>query len=366
MPYFENVYRGRRVLITGHTGFKGSWLAMWLMSLGADVAGFSIDVPTSPANFDLLGLSNRISHHIGDIRDRVWLAKCIDDFRPDMVFHLAAQALVRKSYADPLTTFETNTMGMVNLLECIRTRPWIEVAVLITSDKAYRNVEWCWGYRETDALGGEDPYSGSKACADLAAYSYFHSYFKHSPTRIATARAGNVIGGGDWAADRIIPDCIRAISDGRTVSVRSPQATRPWQHVLEPLGGYLWLGACLWRGLPNINGQAYNFGPDANVNQTVAELLSATQKRWPSIRWNVPEDCDNMGHEASLLKLSCDKALFHLKWKAVMEFHETVAMTADWYRKWHEEKAGMYKYTADQIDKYCELATAREIIWTKS
>lgn len=214
MTYFANIYRGRRVLVTGHTGFKGSWLTLWLKHLGAEVAGFSVDVPSSPSNFDLLSLERQMNHYVGDIRDQARLAQVIDEFRPEMVFHLAAQALVRESYADPVTTFETNIMGMVNLLECVRTRPWIKVAVLISSDKAYRNVEWCWGYRETDVLGGHDPYSGSKSCADLVAHSYFHSFLRHTSTRVAITRAGNVIGGGDWADDRIVPDCIRAWSQG--------------------------------------------------------------------------------------------------------------------------------------------------------
>ena len=241
MICFNDGYNGRRVLVTGHTGFKGSWLSLWLKQLGAEVGGFSMGTPGPLSNFELLGLEKHLHHYVGDIRDLSRLAQVIDEFKPDIVFHLAAQALVRHSYTDPVTTFETNTMGMVNLLECVRTRPWISAAVLITSDKAYRNVEWCWGYRETDALGGNDPYSGSKSCADLVAQSYFHSYLRHTPTRIAITRAGNVIGGGDWADDRIVPDCIRAWSVGESVTVRSPQATRPWQHVLEPLSGYLLL-----------------------------------------------------------------------------------------------------------------------------
>ena len=366
MSCFKDVYRGRRVLVTGHTGFKGSWLSLWLKHLGAEVAGFSVDVPSSPANFELLGLDDRLSHNVGDIRNRARLANVIDDFRPDMVFHLAAQALVQRSYADPVATFETNTMGMVNLLECIRERPWIEVAVLITSDKAYRNVEWCWGYRETDALGGNDPYSGSKSCADLVAQSYFHSFLSHSPTRVAITRAGNVIGGGDWAEDRIVPDCVRAWSTGAPVAVRRPQATRPWQHVLEPLSGYLWLGARLWGQAPGLNGEAFNFGPDAHVNQTVAELLGAMASRWPGVRWEVPEGCEQGGHEATLLKLSCDKALFHLDWRAMMQFHETVAFTVDWYRAWHEGKQEIFAYTVAQIEEYCRLAHSRGATWIQA
>lgn len=365
MSYFADVYRGRRVLVTGHTGFKGSWLALWLKHLGAEVAGFSVDMPSSPANFELLNLDRRLQHYVGDIRDRTQLARVIDEFRPEAVFHLAAQALVRRSYLDPAATFETNTMGMVNLLECVRTRPWIEVAVLITSDKVYRNDEWCWGYRETDALGGHDPYGGSKSCADLIAHSYFRSFLCHTPTRIATARAGNVIGGGDWADDRVVPDCIRAWSKGKPVVIRSPRATRPWQHVLEPLSGYLWLGARLWHQPDGLNGEAFNFGPDAHANQTVAELLGAMTIRWPGAQWHVAEGCEQGGHEATLLKLSCDKALFHLNWQAVLQFPETVAMTVDWYRNWHEEQQDIYAYTQGQIDHYCQLAREKGGAWVQ-
>jgi CDP-glucose 4,6-dehydratase len=363
MICFNDIYRGRRVLVTGHTGFKGSWLSLWLNQLGAEVAGFSSEIPTSASNFESLKLENHLQHFIGDIRDRSRLAQVIDDFKPEVIFHLAAQALVRHSYADPVTTFETNTMGMVNLLECIRTRPWVSSAVLITSDKAYRNVEWCWGYRETDALGGNDPYSGSKSCADLVAQSYFHSFLRHTPTRIAITRAGNVIGGGDWADDRIVPDCIRAWSQGVSVEVRSPEATRPWQHVLEPLSGYLWLGAKLFQQVEGINGESFNFGPDANVNQTVEELLDAMAKRWPSAQWQVPHGCEVSSHEAKLLKLSCDKALFHLSWEAIMQFPETVAYTVDWYRSWHQRRENMHSYTVEQIDQYCQMAKTRGAVW---
>lgn len=317
---FEDVYRGRRVLVTGHTGFKGSWLALWLTHLGAEVAGFSLDIPTQPAHFELLDLANRIHHFSGDIRDRGQLAAAFDEFRPDIVFHLAAQPLVRYSYENPALTFETNTLGVLNLLECMRTRPGTGVAVLIASDKAYRNDEVCWGYRETDALGGHDPYGGSKACAELVAQSYFDSYFKRTSTRIATTRAGNVIGGGDWALDRIVPDCMRAWSRGEVATIRRPGATRPWLHVLEPLGGYLWLGACLWNKREGVNGEAFNFGPDARVTKTVGELVETMAARWPGVEWAVSDDSDSGAPEAVLLKLSCDKALHVLNWSAVLEF----------------------------------------------
>ena len=365
MICFADAYRGRRVLVTGHTGFKGSWLALWLKQLGADVAGLSVDVPTTPSNFELQGLEQKMTHFVGDVRDRRRLAQVIDDYRPEVVFHLAAQSLVRRSYADPAETFEVNAMGMVNVLECIRARPWIEVAVLITSDKAYRNDEWCWGYRETDPMGGHDPYGSSKSCADLIAHSYFDSFLRHTPTRIAVTRAGNVIGGGDWAADRIVPDAIRAWSAHAPVVVRSPQATRPWQHVLEPLSGYLWLGARLLARADGLNGEAFNFGPDAQVNQTVAELLDAMTVRWPGVRWDVPKGQEQGGREAALLKLCCDKVLFHLKWRVTLDFHETVGFTVDWYRTWHEGKQDLAAYSVEQIEGYCQLAAGREAPWIR-
>jgi CDP-glucose 4,6-dehydratase len=255
---------------------------------------------------------------------------------------------------------------MVNLLECVRTRPWIETVVLITSDKTYRNEEWCWGYKETDALGGRDPYSGSKSCADVIAHSYYHSFLKHTPTRMAVTRAGNVIGGGDWAAQRIVPDCIRAWSCGKPVTVRSPQATRPWQHVLEPLSGYLWLAARLLAKQPGLDGEPFNFGPDGSVNQSVAQLLDAMIERWPGVSWQAQEAVEQGGHEATLLKLSCDKALFHLGWRAVLRFEETVEFTVDWYRNWLERPPAVYSYTREQIARYGQLARRRELAWATS
>lgn len=366
MKAFEDVYRGSRVLVTGHTGFKGAWLAQWLLHLGAEVAGYSVDIPSQPSIFKLLGLEQRIQHYVGDIRDPKRLAATIDEFKPDIVFHMAAQALVRRSYADPVNTFETNVMGMVHLLECVRQRESIAAAVLITSDKAYRNDEWCWGYREIDPLGGYDPYSASKSCADLIAQSFVHSFLRESKTRIAITRAGNVIGGGDWAADRIVPDCIRAWSKSELASIRSPNATRPWQHVLEPLSGYLWLGARLLQGAPDLHGEAFNFGPDDKVSQTVAELLDAMVMHWPEARWEVPYGFENIGHEATLLKLSCDKALFYLKWFSILDFTTTVAFTVDWYRSWHQSRSNMAEYTDAQIEDYCSRAAAKQAVWVRA
>ena len=361
---FADTYSGRRVLVTGHTGFKGSWLALWLHHLGADVTGYSDEVPASPSVFELLGLETRIGHRLGDVRDRGRLAEVLDEIRPDMVFHLAAQALVLQSHLDPVGTFETNTMGMVNLLECIRERPWIEVAVLVTSDKAYRNEEWEWGYRETDHLGGHDPYSGSKSCAELVAHSYHHSFLRDSPTRTATARAGNVIGGGDWAADRIVPDCIRAWSSEETVGVRRPGSTRPWQHVLEPLSGYLWLGARMWDDREDLDGEAFNFGPGAQQDMTVADLLEAMAERWPGAGWQVTGEEADTGREATLLRLSCDKALRRLDWHAVMQFPSTVALTIDWYRAWQDGEVDLHDFTVGQIEQYTNIGRAAGVAWS--
>ncbi len=365
MTYFNNAYSNKRVLVTGDTGFKGSWLSLWLIYLGADVAGFSNKIPTKPSNFEILDLKNNLQHYEGDIRNKEKLSEVIDDFKPEIIFHLAAQAIVSESFEDPVLTYETNIMGMVNLLDCIRQRDWIDAAILITSDKAYRNDEWCWGYRETDVLGGYDPYSGSKSCADLVAQSYFDSFFKDSDTRIAITRAGNVIGGGDWAANRIVPDCIRAWTKGKTVNVRNPNATRPWQHVLEPLSGYLWLGSNLLMRTEGINGEAFNFGPDSDVNQTVAELLDAMSSKWMKAKWSSISSQKLDGHEATLLKLSYDKALFFLDWKAVLKFSETVAFTINWYKTQHEDTENLYEFSNHQIEKYSELANKRGLRWAQ-
>lgn len=364
---FANVYAGKRVLVTGHTGFKGSWLTAWLLKLGAEVAGYSIGLPSKPCHFSVLGLERRIRDFRGDIRDREGLGRVLDEFKPEVVFHLAAQALVRRAYKEPASTFEINTLGTLNLLECLRQRPGVRVGVLITSDKCYRNVEWVWGYREEDRLGGEDPYSGSKGCAELVFYSYFHSFFRGKPDvpGLATARAGNVIGGGDWAEDRIVPDCVRSWSRGETVMIRSPRATRPWQHVLEPLSGYLWLGSELWRMNPQATGSSYNFGPDASVNQSVETLISALSRYWPGAGWLSNVQAAVGQPEATLLKLCCDKALTELNWKATLTFEETVRLTSQWYRQYYgDPHQDIASCTEGQINEYCDLARQRDIAWS--
>ena len=361
---FSGVYAGRRVLVTGHTGFKGSWLATWLLQLGAEVAGYANGIPTVPSHVEAIGLERRIRSFDGDVRDRETLAAAIDAFAPEIVFHLAAQALVRRAYAEPAETFETNAIGTLNVLECARTRPGIRAVVLITSDKCYRNVEWPWGYRETDTLGGEDPYSGSKGCAELIAYSYIHSFFA-TPDRaaVATTRAGNVIGGGDWACDRIVPDCVRAWSQQHPVVIRQPGATRPWQHVLEPLSGYLTLGAHLWHRDERASGRAYNFGPDPTVNQSVEDVIRELGQHWPDFAWHFDPAVAHGKPEARLLKLSCERALAELQWRAVLTFQECIRLTAEWYRAYQAAPAEAGATTAAQIDEYVGFARNRGLAW---
>ena len=360
---FEDLYRGKRVLVTGHTGFKGSWLCAWLLELGAQVIGYSLDVPTRPSNFEVLGLVNRMDHRVGDTRDRSGIEAVMRETRPEMVFHLAAQALVRRAFDRPAETFETNALGTMNVLEAIRSCPSVRSGVFITSDKCYRNLEWSWGYRETDQLGGEDPYSASKGCAELIIYSYIHSFFQNGPA-VASTRAGNVIGGGDWAEDRIVPDAVRAWSRGNPLFSRNPSATRPWQHVLEPLSGYLHLGARLWQNDPRAVGQAYNFGPDALVNQSVGDLLTAMTRHWPGAVWKSEQTAGETKKESTLLKLCCDKALHGLDWHAVLEFEETVRLTTDWYKAYYESgQRDMAEITRSQIRRYVDSAGQRGLSW---
>ena len=365
---FNDVYHGKRVLVTGHTGFKGSWLTMWLLSVGAEVCGISKDIPTTPSLFEMAGLEKEIEHHFADVRDLDALARIIKSFRPDFVFHLAAQAIVSRSYQDPVTTVTTNVVGTACMLEVLRKCTWPCVAVLITSDKAYENVEWPWGYRETDRIGGRDIYSASKGSAELIIHAYYHSFFKgkESPVRIGVTRAGNVIGGGDWALDRIVVDCIRAWSDGDVVPIRSPSATRPWQHVLEPLSGYLWLGRVLLNGSA-LDGEAFNFGPRAERARTVIEVVQTLGRQWGlASDEKMYQVVDNVPYnEAGLLKLNCDKALFHLKWEPTLTFDECVHFTGSWYRGVLKEGGNARALTMAQIDEYQGLASDRQRVWCR-
>jgi CDP-glucose 4,6-dehydratase len=361
---FGGVFSGRRVLVTGHTGFKGSWLSSWLLDLGAVVGGYADGVPTDPSHFEVLGLRDRVKGVEGDVRDFGSLQKAFRVFEPEVVFHVAAQSLVRRSYGEPVATFATNAFGTVNVLECIRTTESVRAGVIVTSDKCYRNVEWTWGYRENDQLGGGDPYSASKACAELAAAAYGASYFSGDGPAIATARAGNVIGGGDWAADRIVPDCVRAWSAGDTVQIRSPQATRPWQHVLEPLSGYLALGARLLDGGPELRNEAFNFGPPSAVTESVGDLIDAMTGHWDAARWEIDGAGTHSMHEATLLRLNCDKAMNLLGWRAILGFQECVRFTSDWYRAFYQDgPEAATRLTQTQIREYCRIAKAEGLPW---
>jgi CDP-glucose 4,6-dehydratase len=362
---FDDFYHGKRVLITGHTGFKGSWLSEWLLKLGATVAGYSLGVPTKPSHFDVLHLGGRLEHVGGDIRRLDSLKDTFDTFRPDVVFHLAAQAITRLSYEEPKLTLDTNLGGTVNILEAIRTTPSVQVGVLITSDKCYENAEWEYGYRESDRLGGKDPYSASKACAEIAFSAYARSFFNATGSpAVATARAGNVIGGGDWARDRIVPDCVRAWADKNPAVIRYPRAVRPWQHVLEPLSGYLWLGARLQQQRQSLASESFNFGPSNGIEHSVLDLVNEMRKTWPSGEWRQESSLDVSKHEASLLRLSCDKALSRLQWRATLTFSEAAKITAEWYKIFYESPTDAPTCTTRHIDYFTELARERNQAWS--
>ncbi|MBI5438638.1 MAG: CDP-glucose 4,6-dehydratase [Nitrosomonadales bacterium] len=328
---FLSAFSGCRVMLTGHTGFKGSWLAFLLKEIGAEVLGYALPAEQPVSHFAALGLAKAIRHVEADVRDGARLAETMVAFQPEFVFHLAAQALVRPSYADPRATFETNVMGSVNMLDAVRRCDSVRSLVYITSDKCYENLEWVWGYRENDRLGGHDPYSASKAAAEIAFSAYARSFFAHRPELgAATARAGNVIGGGDWAADRIVPDCIRAIAAEKPVVLRNPKATRPWQHVLGPLAGYLLLAARLHEQPMAYEG-AWNFGPPSSEVRTVQEVAESIVGRFG--RGSVViESASAKQHEANLLQLNCDKASQLLGWRPRWNVEQTLAATADWYK----------------------------------
>jgi CDP-glucose 4,6-dehydratase len=349
-------WQSKRVLLTRHTGFKGSWLSLWLLELGAVVTGFSLPPETDPNLFSQLGLQSRLDHRLGDIRDASVVAETVQEVQPDVVLHLAAQPLVRRSYAEPTATWATNVMGTIHLLEALRFLQQPCTAVLITTDKVYRNNEWFYGYREVDPLGGHDPYSSSKAAAELAIASWRSSFCGIGPhqtphLRLASGRAGNVIGGGDWAADRIVPDAMRALASGGPIGVRNPLATRPWQHVLEPLGGYLLLAEHLCNAAdPTEFASSFNFGPQLEANRSVRALVEEALGHWPG-RW-VDQSDPAAPHEASLLNLVIDKAHHQLGWAPRWDFATTVEHTVSWYRRVKEGRCGVVECCLHDLATY--------------
>ena len=359
-------FHGKTVLVTGHTGFKGSWLIAWLHYLGAKVIGIALEPPTTPSHFSAASMEQHVQDIRIDIRDLEALKQVVLDTRPDYVFHLAAQALVRYSYENPVETWETNMNGTLHMLEALRGLKKHCVAIFITSDKCYDNVEWVWGYRETDALGGPDPYSASKGAAELAIRSQIKSFFpqKTSSVRIASARAGNVIGGGDWADDRIVPDCVKAWSKGIEVELRNPNSTRPWQHVLEPLSGYLVLASTLSKQ-PELHGESFNFGPQTQQNHSVLELVQHMSHYWNQVQWRDTSLTTKGPYESGLLKLNCDKALHYLHWHATMGFEDTVRMTTEWYRLFYKQSKKISAITQSQIEKYIGLAKEGGLMWAQ-
>lgn len=360
---FEGVFENKRVLITGDTGFKGSWLAIWLKELGAEIYGYALPPKRKDDNFVKCNINEKINHFDGDIRDTTKLKNYFDKVRPEIAFHLAAQPLVLESYKNPHYTFETNVMGTVNFFEAVRTTKSVKTALNITSDKCYLNNEWVWGYRENDPMGGKDPYSASKGCAELVTNCYTNSFFSDNTNcKIASVRAGNVIGGGDWADYRILPDFFRAIKKNEKLIVRNPNATRPWQYVLEPLSGYLLLASKLYEEGNKYSG-GWNFGPLDQANYKVVELIEAIIKYYGKGNVDFEESTEKF-HEAKVLKLDISKAMWNLRWKPVLNFEELIEFTVDGYKAELDGKT-LYNERVKQINYYVELAKQRGSKLTK-
>ncbi len=349
----------KKVLITGHTGFKGSWLSLWLHYLGADVMGISNGIITKPSHFEVLELKKKIKSKFVDINNLEQTKKIINKFKPSFIFHLAAQALVRKSYKDPVNTIRTNAIGTLNILESVRSLNNKCNVILITSDKVYKNLEIKRGYNEKDLMGGKDPYSGSKAAAENIIYSYMSSYFnnKNKKHLISVARAGNVIGGGDWSEDRIIPDCVKSWSKGKIANIRNPNSTRPWQHVLEAVGGYLILAAKLSQN-KNLHNQAFNFGPSKNNNFKVIELINNIKKNWKNIKYKIVKSKKKL-FESKLLQLDSQKSIKLIKWRSVLNFEETTKLVSDWYKNYYLRNISAKDISLQQIKAYENLLKER-------
>jgi len=353
----SSFWQGRRVLLTGHTGFKGSWLSLWLQSMGSQVVGYALAPPTNPSLFEVAQVSEGMTSIIGDIRDLEHLRKVFIEHQPEIVIHMAAQPLVRYSYIEPVETYSTNVMGTVNLLEAVRSTKSVQAVVNVTTDKCYENREWAWGYRENEAMGGYDPYSSSKGCAELVTAAYRNSYFhpekyKEHSVAISSARAGNVIGGGDWADDRLIPDIMRAITEGKPVNIRNPHAIRPWQHVLEPLSGYLVLAQKLYEE-GAVYAEGWNFGPNDEDAKPVQWIVEKLTHAWgEGARWVV--DGGNHPHEAHYLKLDCSKAKSRLGWHPRWSLEEALVAIVEWQRNYRDGKA-IKAVTLDQIRQYVDV-----------
>ncbi len=355
MDSLINIFSDKKILITGHTGFKGSWLSLWLSQLGANIYGISLNIPTSPSNYQSSEIGDLVNDIRIDVRDFEKLKNYVCEIQPDFIFHLAAQPLVNLSFANPIETWETNTLGTLNLLESIRLNLKKCVAVFITSDKVYDNKEWSWGYREIDKLGGSDPYSASKASAELSISSYNRSFFNNSDDiRICSVRAGNVIGGGDWALNRIIPDCLRSWMKSEPVLLRNPYSTRPWQHVLEPLSGYLNVAAKLYCD-SSLSGESYNFGPPSEQNKSVKELVESLSKFFPDSRYEIESVDKNAQKESKLLKLNCDKVQSDLGWFPTLNFTQTLNLTASWYKDYCDNPGNTRNISLEQIKFFSEM-----------
>ena len=347
------IFKNKRILITGHTGFKGSWLSLWFKYLGADVLGVSKDIPTKPSHFKLINLDKKINNKFFDVTNFKKLKKTFINFKPDYVFHLAAQSLVKKSYKNPILTYQTNTIGTLNVMECLRSLKNNCIAIIITSDKSYKNLEINRGYKEDDILGGIDPYSSSKASAELIIQTYFNSFLKRKKNiKIGVARAGNVVGGGDWSEDRLIPDCMKSWSKNKKAIIRSPNSTRPWQHVLDALYGYITLSQKLKKN-SKLNGSVFNFGPSLNNNFKVLDVLNLARKSWDKVFWKIIDDKKKV-YESNLLKLNSSKAKSILKWSCNLNFKETIFLVTDWYKYYYLNNKNMYDYSLKQIKLYCK------------
>ena len=360
---FWNIFNNKKVVITGHTGFKGSWLSIWLYALGAKVFGISNSVPTIPSNFNACKLDNKLIDYRVNICNFEDTKKILDEIKPDFIFHLAAQSLVKEAYKDPLLTWQTNTLGTVSLLESLKSISNKCVSIFITSDKCYENLEWEWGYRENDRIGGIDPYSASKGGAELAINSYSKCFFNQGIVKVGIGRAGNVIGGGDWSPHRLVPDCMKSWSNNEQVVIRNPNSTRPWQHVLEPLSGYLLLASKLYLN-QELRGEAFNFGPPANQNFKVMSVVKEMSKYWEKVKWENIKDTSFS--ESGLLKLNCDKALSKIEWEPVWNFNETIYHTVNWYKNFYEKKDDVFQTSLKQIADYTRSAISKELSWANA